>query len=233
MTDTTLWSHDGTNLKVSDLTSPVRLVFSKEPRNVTDHDVQEGSFFLKRKKMRYHSVRIPSYEATVTVRIKPKMNITLLVYVRNGVRPTDKEYDLNLTLPNVNFPSCSNVTKGEHNCSSRDPYEFDLLPNATGRIGRHFIGISIHEDSLNVTGMASVIKNRSDKSEVVLEGDMEELCVKEKPPPATPPPAGQAIPRQFDSKTDVNYTFYVTVGSCVFWDTVNETWSAHGCQVSV
>ena len=183
--------------------------------------------------MRYHPVSIPSYESTVTVRIKPIKNITLRIYVRKGSRPTDQRYDLSLTLPkNSTLPLCSDVIKEENNgCSSLDPYEFDLLPNATGHIGRHFIGIEIQEVFHHITGNSSKVKQSSDRTPED-SGKEIDLCVNDKPPPATPSPTGRTIPRQFNSKTDVNYTFYATVASCVFWDTVREKWSARGCEVS-
>ena len=227
-----IWFSNGTSLNALNLNPPIRIVFLRKPQNITDHDVRDESFFLKRKEMRYHQVSIPSYEATVTVRIKPNKNITLRIYVRNGWRPTNDLFDFTLTLPNLTSPSCLNVTKDEDNsCPSRDPYEFDLLPNATGHIGPHFIGIEIHEGSLNITGISSSIDSSSDKGDKAWGTEMD-LCVNDKPPPTTPPPAGRTIPRQFNAETDVNYTFYATVGSCVFWDTLSEKWSARGCQVS-
>ena len=182
--------------------------------------------------MRYHSVSIPSSEATLTIRIKPKKNITLCVYIRKGSRPTLQQYDLNLTLPNSALTSCSNVSKEKNiSCLPRDPYEFDLLPNATGHIGRHFIGIKIQEDSLYAAGISSTINSNNPDGNVSWGTELES-CVKEKPPPTTPPPMNGTLPRQFNPETDIYYTFHVTVGSCVFWETVRGKWSAHGCQVS-
>ena len=180
--------------------------------------------------MRFHSVNISSYKATVTVRIEPKINIKLRVYVKRGSKPTDKQYDLTLTLPNVTLPSCLNITEKEHHdCLLREPYEFVLPPNATGYIGRHFIGIKIQDDSLSTTEISAMNKtNSSNDGSVFKDGEVwgteKQLCVKVKPPPLT-------FLRKFNSKTDVNYTFYATVGSCVFWDEVKETWSVRGCQV--
>ena len=75
-----------------------------------------------------------------------------------------------------------------------------------------------------------MVKHSSDQADEDWGTEMD-LCVNDKPPPTTPPPTGRTIPRQFNAKTDVNYTFYASVGSCVFWDIVREKWSARGCQV--
>lgn len=169
--------------------------------------------------MRYHSLSIPSFGATIIIRIKPTKNVTLRVYVRKDFRPTHQDYDLNFTLPS--FSNEENI-----DFSSRDPYRFDLLPNATGYIGLHFIGIEMQDDVLNITGSTSIMKNTSRKSVVATRTKLMP-CVNEKPPLADEP-----LQRQFNPKKDVNYTFLVAVGSCVFWDTATEEWSARGCQVS-
>ena len=207
-------------------------MFIDDSQNATDRGEPDRTFFIKRKEIRYHLVYIPSSEATITVRIKPKKNITLRVFVRKGSRPTDQQYDLNLTLPNSTLPSCSKVSKGKNmTCLPRDPYEFDLLPNATGYMGRHFIGIKIQEDSLYARGMSPTTRSNNPNGNFSW-GTEVESCVKEKPPPPTPPPTDGTFPRQFNPETDVYYTFHVTVGSCVFRDTLREKWSARGCQVS-
>ena len=222
--DISIWNSNETRLKISNLSTPIKIAFSKKPPKIKDHNVRDAGLFLKSKEMRYHSVFIPSSEATLTIQIKPKKNITLRIYIRKGLRPTRQQYDLNLTLPN----SCWNATKGENNsCLSRDPYEFHLLPNTTGHVGRHLIGIEIQEDGVNITGTSSMVKSSGDNEDVA-KGTEKASCVREKPPPT----AGKIVPRQFNPKMDVNYTFFVTVGSCVFWDTVSENWSARGCQVS-
>lgn len=208
-------------------------MFSKDPQTNVDMAKPDGALFIKRKEIRYHSLVIPSYEAIITMRIKPKKNVTLRVYVRKGLRPTHRQYDLTFTLPKLTLPSFLNHIKREasfNSCFYRDPYEFNLLPNATGHIGRHFIGIEIEEDSINITGLSSTVKDESGESDVT-EGIELESCVKEKPPPPPPPKNGTLLSK-FDPQTDVSYTYYVTVGSCVFWDTERENWSASGCQVS-
>ena len=226
--DIGMWSNNGTRLEIANLSTPIKITFSKTQKKIKDQNVPDTGLFLKLQEMRYHSVYIPSYQATLTIRIKPKKNITLLVYIRKDLRPTYQQYDLNLTLPN----SCWNATCGENNsCLSRGPYDFDLLPNATGHVGRHLIGIEIQKDSLNITGASSMVKSSGDNDDMARETEIGS-CVREKPPPTTPPTAGKIVLRQFNPTMDVNYTFHVTVGSCVFWDIVTENWSVRGCQVS-
>ena len=217
-----MWSNNGTELKISNLSTPIKIVFRKTHPETKEYGEPESSLFLKSGEMRYHSLSIPSFEATVIVRVKPLQNVTLRVYVRKDLRPTHQDYVLNFTLP-----SFSNVTREENiGFSSLDRYRFDLLPNATGYIGLHFIGIEMQDDALNITASTSIMKNISGKSVVATRTELVS-CVNEKPPLTAEP-----LQRQFNPKTDVNYTFFVAVGSCVFWDTVTEEWSARGCQVS-
>ena len=226
--DITFWRNNDTKMKISNLNTPIEIVFSREPYETTDQGASNGTLFLKRKEMRYHNVSIPSYEAVVTVRIKPQKNISLRVYVRYSSRPTAQHHDLNVTLPNTALSSCSNFSKERKgSCSPRDPYEFDLLANFTGHIGRHVIGVEILEDSVEIP---EVSEGMAGNDAEALRGQTQ-YCVKVKPAP-TPLPVKMNGPRLFDSKTDVKYTLFVTVGTCVFWDKLNEKWSVRGCQVS-
>lgn len=215
-------------MKISNLSTPIRVVLSREPHETTDQGASNESLFLKRKEMRYHNVSIPSYEAVVTVRIKPEKNISLRVYVRHYSRPTAQQYDLNLTLPNTTLSSCSNFSKeGNNRCSPHDPYEFDLLPNVTGHIGRHVIGVEILERSLDFPEVSAGMAGND--AEALRKKT--QYCVKVKPAPTTLP-VKKNVPRQFNSKTDVKYKLFVTVGTCVFWDELSKKWSGRGCQVS-
>lgn len=225
--DITFWHNNDTRIKISSLSTPIRVVFSRKLQETPDQDLPDDSLFLRRKEMRYHPVFFPYYEAVVTVRIKPEKNMSLRVYVRHDSRPTAQQHDFNVTLPNIALPSCSNITqKWNSSCSPRDPYEFDLLPNVTGHVGRHFIGIEILEHSL--TGMKG---NDRKLDRLALRGKRQS-CVKVKPPPPTPLPVKRHTPHQFNSKTDVKYKLFVTVGTCVFWNELREKWSIRGCQVS-
>lgn len=214
-------------MKISNLTTPIRVVFSRKFQETTDQGLPDESLFLRSKEMRYHLVFIPYNEAAVTVRIKPERNISLRVYVRHDSRPTARQHDFNVTLPNTSLISCSNITnEWNGSCSPRDPYEFDLLPNITGHVGRHFIGVQIIEHSL--AGMTS---NEVKLDKLTLKRK-KQSCVKVKPPPPTPLPMNKQIPRQFNPKTDVKYKLFIAVGTCVFWNELRGEWSVRGCQVS-
>lgn len=213
-------------MKISNLSTPIRVVFSRNSQETSDQDVPGENLFLKRNDMRYHPVFVPHYAAVVTVRIKPEKNVSLRVYVRYDSRPTAKQHDFNVTLPNTAFPSCLSITDGwNSSCSPRDPYEFDLLPNVTSHIGNHTIGVEILEHLTN-------IKDNGRKIDELASRRKRQSCVKVKPAPPTPPSVKQHKPRQFNSTTDVKYKMFVTVGTCVFWDEMREKWSARGCQVS-
>ena len=222
-----MWNRHGKKLRIADLNTPIGLTFSKEPQEADIARATDSTFFLRVGEMRYHSIYVPSNKVTVTVQIKPLSNLTLSVYIRKGWRPTRKQYDLHFALPNFAFVTLPNAGfKENNNFSTRDPYEFDILPNDTASIGQHFIGIEINADSSNMT-TTSVMENGG-KNE--MNSDVNnDVCVTEKPPPISTPP--QDTSRQFNPKTDVNYSIYVTMRSCVFWDPLNDEWSARGCQV--
>lgn len=225
--DITFWHNNETRIKISNLSTPIRVVFSRNGQETSHQDVTNESLFLKRNEMRYHPVVVPHYEAVVTVRIKPEKNVSLRVYVMHDVRPTTQRHDFNVTLPNTDFLSCLNITGGwNSSCSPRDPYEFDLIPNVTSHIGRHIIGVEIVEHFL------PNIKDKGGKINELASRRKRQSCVKVKPAPPTPPPVKQHKPRQFNSTTDVKYKMFVTVGTCVFWNEMRENWSARGCQVS-
>ena len=219
--DVSLWRRGGKKLKIANLSSPIRLAFSKE--HVDFRNTTEAGFFLKMGEMHYHSIYIPSNKATVIVRIKPTKNITLLVYISKGSRPTRQQNDFHLTLPKSILESSSNATRRvNYSFSTRDPYEFDFPIYPTGPIGLHFIGIEIKVDSSNIIGTNKSVENRAIDNE---------SCVIERPPPTTTSLIRKIEPHMFDPKTDVNYTFYISMGSCAFWDTFKDEWSTRGCQV--
>lgn len=227
--DITFWRSNDTKMEISNLSTPIGIVFSRQPYETTDQGASNGSLFLKRKEIRYHNVSIPFYEAVVTVQIKPQKNVSLRVYVRYSSRPTARYHDLNLTLPNITRLPCLNFSEEvSGRCSPRDPYEFDLLPSVTGHIGHHVIGVEILEDSVEIPQVSAGMAGGDAKP---LKGKTQ-YCVKVKPAP-TPLPVKKNVPRQFVSKTDVKYKFLVTVGTCVFWDKLNKKWSVQGCQVSL
>ena len=226
--DITFWHNNDTKMKIFNLSTPIRIVFSREPHETTDQVASNESLFLKRKEIRYHNVSIPSYEALVTVRIKPEKKISLRVYVRYYSQPTALQHDLNLTLPITTLSSCSHFSKeGNSRCSPRDPYEFDLLPNVTGHIGHHVIGVEILEHSLDIPEVS--VGMPGNDAEALRRKTQH--CVKVKPAPTTLP-VKKNVPRQYDSKTDVKYKLFVTVGTCVFWDEQSKKWSVRGLQVS-
>ena len=225
--DITFWHSNDTKMKISNLDTPIRIMFSREPRETSDQGALNGILFLKRKEMRYHNVSIPSYEAVVTVRIKPEKNISLRAYVKHYSRPTAQHYDLNVTLPNTTLSPCSTFSKeGNGRCSPRDQYAFDLQPNATGHIGHHVIGVEILEDPFETPEVSAGMTGNDSEA---LRGQTQ-YCVKVKQAP-TPLRVKKNVPRQFDPETDVKYDWLVTVGTCVFWDTSNKKWSARGIQV--
>lgn len=225
--DITFWHSNDTKMKISNLDTPIRIMFSRKPQETSDQGALNEILFLKRKEMRYHNVSIPSYESVVTVRIKPDKNISLRVYLKHHSRPTAQHYDLNVTLPNTTLSSCSLFSKaGNGRCSPRDPYDFELLPNATGHIGHHVIGVEILEDPFETPEVSAGMTGNDAEA---LRGQTQ-YCVQVKQAP-TPLPVKKNVPRQFDSKTDVKYKWLVTVGTCVFWDTSNKKWSARGIQV--
>lgn len=225
----TFWHKNETQIRIYNLSHPIRIVFPRDPGAVVELGAPAESLFLTKKEMRYHKLNIPSHEATVTVRIQPEKNVTLRVYVRHGTRPTPQHYDLNITLPKATIP-CWNMTNEKNNsCTSRDPYEFEIAPNVTGQNGNHYIGIEILERSIAFPNASIGIKINHDGGDE-LQDPMS--CVEVKPAPTTPPTEKKVVPRKFNSRTDFRYKLLVTVASCVFWKEKKEQWSVYGLKVS-
>ena len=214
--------------RIYNLSHPIKIVFPRE--SVTSVEMSESAenLFLTKKAMRYHEFDIPSHEASVIVSIRPEKNITLSIYVRHGTRPTPQHHDFNVTLPRANV-ACLNLSSEEkRNCTPRDPYEFDILPNVTGQNGSHFIGIEILEQSPDALNKSQRAKGDRDK-----DGEpMDQMsCVEVRPAPTTPSTVKSRVPREFDPVKDFRYNLTVRVASCVFWDEVMKHWSVYGVKV--
>ena len=230
MLDVTLWSDTGIPLQVSELSRPMKLTFLGRRQERNENATTESRSFLMENGLRYYTFWIPSYEATTTITISTKRNITLQAYISHDARPTALQYHLSFSLPNDQNSSCSNATASDdgNSCSSRDLYTFVLRPNATGHKGRHFIGIKIAATGLK---QQDEIKSRTKKSCESYLKRSKRFCVEEKPAPSTSGSSVSGTIMEADSTSDLNYTLFITVVTCVFWDELRETWSTRGCKV--
>lgn len=223
--DVTFWYKNETKMRIYNLSHPIRIVFPGEPVTSMEMEEPAESLFLTKKTMRYHEFDIPSHEAAVIVSIRPKKNITLIVYVKHGTRPTPENYDITVTLPRANHTCLSFISEEKDSCTLRDPYEFDISPNVTGQNGTHFIGIKILEQSPDALNTSVGKKGDHGKDGKSLD---QMSCINVKPPPT----AKSSVPREFDPAEDFRYNLTVRVASCVFWDELMKQWSVYGVRVS-
>ena len=78
-------------------------------------------------------------------------------------------------------------------------------------------------------------KRRSVEGGIDLTKVDSEYCVVILPPPPTPaptdPPGHWEVVVPVPSNDSVDLELSVSYAKCLFWDTLNETWSSNGCYV--
>ena len=135
--------------------------------------------------------------------------------MRYGQRPTVTEYDATKKIPDE---SCS--------LTSQDPcreeaYDIVLYHDLISRPGRYYIGILYEKDDKGT--------KRRKKRSCFGQGRQKRSCVEFKDPPK---PENKTVKPVYDPKTDINYTMSIQEEACLFWDSIDERWSARGCRVS-
>ena len=211
--DITIRNSQGMEIKIANLTKPIELHIPN--KNKQEQSKQSPHLFLQPGVIRYHSLVIPSSEHLVSLRIKTVNDKRLLVYFGRGFKPTNDNYSSIASLPD--FSSCRNERS---NCSG-DPHSLKLIKNVPGL---YYIGISlvkIQNGSVSRLRRSCPGTGRRKKR----------YCIQVKDPPTTPPPTPLIIMPQYDANTSVNYTFSVTMGTCLYWSEEEDKWSNKGCKV--
>ena len=238
--DFSLKTPDGKSLDVSDLQEPVELFIPKKEDAQSMRNNTAKHYFAKpghgSENMRYHRVVVPSESVLVTVELKAEDGKYMEVYVSHQTRPTVVKHDFATVIPDLS--SCSEIrgTKG-FNCSS-DPFRFDISSAVTGHTGQHFVGIKFldHESnsSSSLEPRVEIAALRQARSCESLSGRQKRSCIGVKDPPTTPPQtptSPMVIIPKYNSSTDVNYTMFVTITSCLYWSEKMQAWTDDGCKV--
>ena len=156
----------------------------------------------------------------MSLRIATAERRRLAVYFGRGFKPTATNYTSIVSLPH--FSSCekSDKSDGLSNCTA-DPHTVKHISNHSGL---YYVGIRLVDTQnapvARLRRSCTGIKRRSKRS-----------CVEVKDPPTTPPPTPMIVTPKYNSSTDVNYTFSVTMGTCLYWSEKEEKWSSKGCKV--
>ena len=207
---------NGLRLIVSNLSEPVKLFIpineSKKVERGPDH------LFVKSRGIRYHRIKLKSVYDTAFIEIKPENDASLDVFVSAGVKPEPNNYTFKRQIPDYSDNSlCANIYLGTDffNCAI-SPYMFSFSSNVTGD---HYIGIRDRPSKYEVL-----------KSAVKSHVRQKRWWITVKEPPTTPIP--KIVPK-YDSRTDVNYSMSVKIGTCLYWAENKQDWTNDGCMVGL
>ena len=210
---------NGSHLHISNLSEPIKLFIpikeSKETETAQDH------YFVNSSVIRYHKVKLRSALETVFVKIIPDKDALLDIFVSAGVKPNSENYTFTRRIPDdSDNTSCRFIYPGTGfiNCAI-NPYMFSFSSNSTGD---HFIGIRL------VYGRTKPVLKSFVKSHV----RRKRWWITVKDPPTTPISTRRVVPK-YDSKTDVNYSMSVKIGTCLYWAENKQDWTSEGCKVSL
>lgn len=212
-------------IKVSNLTSDVIIVTPLKPQTVS---LENPQYFTKNDDLRFHEIDVKYDNTLIMLEITPdETSINLFVYMRYGQRPTTQEHDLNVTVSKnercVWTPSAHDRNGGATECSVNPLTPIETLAKQPGK---YFLGVQ----SYNTTAANS---HKRKRRSCFGNGRQKRSCVEVKDPPPTPPQSENiTVVPVYDSKTDLNYTLRVAMGSCVYWSEEREMWITDGCQVS-
>ena len=208
------------------------------PADVTKNTMQyfaKPSYNIHESKLiQYHKISIPDQGDVVSVKLHPEKSATSLrVYVSSSDFPTPKEHNFSIVLP---------CNKEEQKCNRKDLYAFSFNTSDTGNTGLHYIGIHYYvnttydvmfQDEGKLTTMNGSVQERPRRS---IDCDsrsrrQKRSCIGVKDPPPPPTPAPIVLRSEYNASTDLNYTLFVTIGSCLYWSEVKEQWTDEGCKV--
>lgn len=214
--DITLRSSTGMEVEMSNLSKPLGLHIPNRDKSRNLEPIkQPRHLFLQPGVIRYHTLVIPSKEHLVSLRIATVEGRQLTVFFRREFKPTIDNYTSVVNLPDLS--SChSNTSHKLKNCTE-DIHAVQLIGYESGL---YYVGIALVPPVARLRRSCSGTGRRAKRS-----------CVQVKNPPTTPPPTPRIITPQYDGRTDVNYTFSMNMGTCLFWSEQEEEWSNKGCKV--
>lgn len=214
--DVTLKTSKGMEVEVNNLSSPLGLHI---PNRRTEKDLdprkQSRHLFLQPGVIRYHALVIPSSEHLVFLRIANVASRQMAVYFGQGFKPNADNYSSVVNLPDLS--SCQSFKTDEFLHCTENAYSAKLFGYDAGL---YYVGIVLVVQETRLRRSCTGNGRRKKRS-----------CVKVKDPPTTPAPTPMIVTPRYNAKTDVNYTFSVTMGTCLYWSEEEEKWSSRGCKV--
>ena len=218
VTSLSLQGGNGKKINVSNLDSDIEIVIpiSSPPTNNsngTKHD------FLKPNKMSFRSYYAELADVPVSIKVRVlKEGIVIELFVKFGKRPTIKDFDHNFTI----LSTCKNQTNAKQNRTScvLEENSLTVVPSVPVRL---YIGLLF-------LGAKDVNEHSRTRRSCFGHGRERRSCVGVKDPP--PKGVTKTVIPQYDSSTDVNYTFDITQSSCLYWSENREKWTSDGCRVS-
>lgn len=219
--DITLRTSRGEVIEITNLTKPIGIQIPKKLKKERSTSTkQPRHLFLKPGAIQYHKLRIPSRAYLVSLKIATIDGRRLAVYFGRGFKPNTTNYTSMASLPDFSFCQFNNKSDSSYSCTV-DPHTIKLTSNNSGP---YYVGIRLvdtQDDPVaRLRRSCTDTKKRRKRS-----------CVEVKDPPTTPPPTATTVTSQYDVRVDVNYTFSVTMGTCLYWSEEEDKWSRRGCKV--
>jgi len=180
------------------------------------------NFFVRPLMMRYHKVVLTDISDSMILEVKPiNRSLLLVVYVKNGERPTVNSYDYTTIVPD--FSSCDwvNVNGRFVVKCSRSPYE--IMSTADfNQTGVYYVGV-LYAEQLSSTRFrrSCLLRRRRKKRD----------CVEPKPPPVKGIEYNRTL--IFNPITDQNYSLKVRQYSCYYFSLTQDQWTKDGCKVGI
>ena len=218
VTSLNLQTDNGKKINVSNLDSDIEIVIpiSSPPTNTsngTEH------YFLKPNRMSFRSYYAELADVPVSIKIGvPEEGMVIEIFVKFGKRPTTEDFDHNFTVTST----CRNQTTHKQNGTSCvvEQNSLTVVPPVQIRlyIGMLFLGVK------------DVNEHSRRRRSCFGHGRERRSCVGVKDPP--PKGVTKTVIPEYDSSTDLNYTFSVTQSGCLYWSEDKEEWTSKGCRVS-
>lgn len=230
----TLKDDSGNVINISDLHSEISLKVPINKKIGNDTPLVEEysvpNFMLYREFTENHG------NSKIKLSLNLQRSAAFELYVKYGVKPTQKDYDYFTTLDK---DTCQNKTNSCANVSHHVWFDAE-------RKGKYFIGLLQKEASTRkrrsastidspkkVLQLSKILKKRMPRSLSQLNKTEEELCVKFKDPPKTGTTVNVTVKLPpHDPEKSVNFTVEVDSVGCRYWSESKQEWMSDGCKVS-
>ena len=217
VTSLNLQTGNGKKINVSNLHSDIEIVIpiSSQPTNNsngTEH------YFLKPNKMSFRGYYAELADVPVSIKIGVREEgIAIELFVKFGKRPTIEDFDHNFTVKST----CRKQASEKQNRTScvLEENSLTVVPSLPTRL---YVGLLF-------PGAKDVNEHSRRRRSCFGHRRERRSCVGVKDPP--PKGITKTVIPQYDSSTDVNYTFSITQSSCLYWSEDKEKWTSDGCRV--